>query len=67
MEQQIKVTSGSEEEVSVEILNKLNTAKRVLELLETREVESVEIKYKKRPVLCEGTSSSKLMIDGEEV
>lgn len=57
MDQQIEFILENETEGSKEILNKLKVAQKVLEVLETKEVESIEIKYKKEPVLCKCTSS----------
>lgn len=59
MDEQIKVIYGDKKEGIVEILNKLKTAQKILELLETKEVEIINITYKKRELAqcCDCTSS----------
>lgn len=46
--EKIKVFYGNEEEGATEVLNKLKAEQKVLELFETKEIEKIEIKYKKR-------------------
>lgn len=48
MKEKIKIIYGSNEEGSIVILNKLDIMKLLLELLETKEVETIEVNYKKQ-------------------
>ena len=48
MAEKIKIIHGSNEEGTVVILNKLDAMKLLLELLETKEVEMIEVNYKKQ-------------------
>ena len=48
MTEKIKIIYGSNEEGSIITLNKLDTMKLLLELLETKEVEYIEMNYKKQ-------------------
>ncbi len=57
MEQKIKVFFGNKTDGTLQILNKLETAQKVLELLETQQVTSVEIIYKKREPACTANSN----------
>lgn len=47
MEKVIKIFYGNEEEGTTEILNKLGAEQKILELFETKEIEKVEVIYKK--------------------
>lgn len=58
MGEKIKIIYGSEEAAATEVLNKLNAEQKILELFETKEIEKIEIKYKKREPACENTISS---------
>ena len=58
MEEKIKISYGNEEEGATEVLNKLKTEQKILELFETKEIEKIEIKYKKREPSCENTINS---------
>ena len=58
MEEKIKLIYGNDAENAIEILNKLKAEQKILELFETKEIEKVEITYKKEPVHCECTSST---------
>ena len=56
MGEKIKVIYGNEEEEATEVLNKLKAEQKVLELFETKEIEKIEIKYKKREPACTADS-----------
>lgn len=56
MEEKIKIFYGSEEEGVTEILNKLEAEQKILELLKTKEVEKIEVTYKKREPACAADS-----------
>ena len=58
MEEKIKVSYGNKEEETIEVLNKLKAEQKILELFETKEIEKIEIKYKKREPSCENTINS---------
>lgn len=58
MEEKIKISYGNGEEGATEVLNKLKTEQKILELFETKEIEKIEIKYKKREPSCENTINS---------
>ena len=58
MEEKMKLIYGNDTENAIEILNKLKAEQKILELFETKEIEKVEITYKKEPVHCECTSSN---------
>ncbi len=58
MEEKIKIFYGSEEEGATEILNKSETEQKILELLKTKEIEKIEVTYKKREPAC--TADSKV-------
>lgn len=51
MEKIIKFYYGNEEEGTMERLNKLRAEQKILELLETKEIEKLEITYKKESQL----------------
>lgn len=53
MVEKIKVFYGNDEEGATEILNKLGAEQKILELFETKEIERIEIIYKKRELACE--------------
>ena len=48
MEEKIKFFYGNDEEGATEILNKLGAEQKILEVFETKEIESIEIIYKKK-------------------
>ena len=48
MKSKIKIIYGSNEEGSIITLNKLDVMKLLLELLETKEIEIIEVNYKKQ-------------------
>lgn len=50
MEEKIKLIYGNDTENAIEILNKLEVEQKILELFGTKEIEKVEITYKKEPV-----------------
>lgn len=52
MDEKIKIVYENEEEGATEVLNKLKAEQKVLELFETKEIEKIEIKYKKREPAC---------------
>ena len=52
----IKIIYGSNDEGSIVILNKLAAMKLLLELLETKEVETIEVNYKKQTSKIEACS-----------
>mgnify|MGYP006988840354 CR=1 FL=1 len=52
MEKEIKVIYGSCKEGTIKTMNKLQTMQKILEILETQDVESIEITYKKREPAC---------------
>lgn len=58
MEQKIKVIYSNEEEGAIEILNKLETEQKILELFETKKIEKIEIVYKKREQACTAHSKN---------
>lgn len=58
MEEKIKVIYGNEEEGATETLNKLGAEQKILELFETKEIEKIEITYKKREPACTADSKS---------
>lgn len=58
MEDKIKFIYGNDEEGSTEILNKLGAEQKILELFETKEIEKIEVVYKKREPSCENTINS---------
>lgn len=51
MDEKIKIVYENEEEGATEVLNKLKAEQKVLELFETKEIEKIEIKYKKESQL----------------
>lgn len=53
----VKVVYGDEEEGTVEVLNKLKAEQKLLELFETKEIEKIEISYKKRESACTADSN----------
>lgn len=53
----IKVIYGNGEEGATEILNKLETEQKILELFETKEIEKIEVTYKKREPACTANSN----------
>ena len=58
MEEKIKLIYGNDTENAIEILNKLEVEQKILELFGTKEIEKVEITYKKEPVHSQCTSST---------
>lgn len=58
MEEKIRVFYGNDEEGTTEILNKLGAEQKILEVFETKEIESIEIIYKKRELACEANSKN---------
>ena len=58
MEEKIKLTCGDGIENSIEILNKLKTKQRLLELFETEEIEKIDVIYKKREPACKADSKN---------
>ena len=48
MAEKIKIIYGSNDENSIITLNKLDAMKLLLELLETKEIEIIEVNYKKQ-------------------
>lgn len=58
MEEKIKIIYGNDTENAVEQLNKIKAKQKLLELFETKKIESVEIVYKKEPVHYKCTSSN---------
>lgn len=60
MEEKIRVIYGDNKERTIEILNKLGAEQKILEVFETKEIESIEIVYKKREPSCENIINSQL-------
>lgn len=58
MEEKIKVIYGNEECGTIEVLNKLGAEQKILELFETKEIEKIEVVYKKREPACEANSKN---------
>lgn len=52
MEEKVKFIYGNEKEGVIETLNKLRAEQKLLELFETKEIEKIEIVYKKREPAC---------------
>lgn len=57
MENKIKFIHGNDVESSIEILNKLESEKKILELFEIKKIEKIEVTYKKEPVHYKCTDS----------
>ena len=50
-EDKIKIIYGNDTENAIEILNKIETEQKLLELFRTKEIEKLEITYKKESAL----------------
>lgn len=57
MEEKIKITCSSKSEGSCEVLNKLKTEQKILELFETKKIEKIDIIYKNRELAVETSSN----------
>lgn len=58
MTEQIKLNYGNNEIGYCEVLNKLQTKQKILELFETEEIEEIKIVYKKREPACTADSNN---------
>lgn len=59
MEQKIKLFYGTEDRCTLEILNKLQAEKKILELFETKEIVSISINYEIKEPACACNADSK--------
>ena len=56
MADKIEFIYGDNEEGTKKILNKLQAEQKILELFETKEIERIEVTYKKREPACTADS-----------
>lgn len=58
MEQKIKLFYGTEDRCTLEILNKLQAEKKILEFFETKEIVSISINYEIKEPACSADSKN---------